>query len=220
MAVENSQDREEEVQNVEVERDSSGDLLFHMVVSDDQLGVHKDVATEDERSNDAVAEFNALGMWEESSHETEQDQHPESTEQVWHPAREVVLRLASEQAQEDKDAECEDQRLHDNPTLVEGCYDRNRVCLQCREDSQEDQIHRIALPLPKREEHKSNSSEQRNPHHPLVRLDPCSERSAEEGHGGQGGGHEELDGKDRVDLADELHPDRESRLCDGAAELR
>lgn len=80
-----------------------------------------------------------------------------------------------------------------------------RSYLQCSECSQERQIHWIALSLPKCQKHKPDRSEQRNPHHPLIRLDPVLVGLREEGDGTEGGREEELYGQNGVDLADELH---------------
>lgn len=91
--------------------------------------------------------------------------------------------------------------------------------LKSRKYPQKGQIHWITLPLPERQEHEPYGSEERDPEHPLVCLNPVLEGFGEEGNGGEDGGQEELNGQDGVDLADELHSDREGGFCDGAAEL-
>ena len=85
--------------------------------------------------------------------------------------------------------------------------DADAICLQPREPGQEDQIRRVTLAFPEREQHEADGAEERNPHHPLITLDPILVRLAEEAHGAQGGREEELDGEDGVDFADELHAD-------------
>lgn len=51
-------------------------------------------------------------------------------------------------------------------------------------------------------------------------LDPCLVSFAEEGEGAHACGGEELDGEDRVDLANELVSDIDGRFSDGAAKLQ
>jgi len=77
----------------------------------------------------------------------------------------------------------------------------------------------VALALPVGEQHEADCAEQADPHHPLVALDPSLVRFREEADRAQGRREEDLQGQDRVDLANELHADREGRFCDGAAKL-
>jgi hypothetical protein len=114
LAIEDPQNSQEQVQDVQVEANRSGDLFLDVVVTDHELCVNKNVSREDQSSHDAVSEFHAAGLGEESGHEAKQDQHPERTEQVRHPAGEVVLGLAGEQREGDEDAESEDERLQDD----------------------------------------------------------------------------------------------------------
>lgn len=111
-------------------------------------------------------------MREERSHETEDDEHPQRAEEVWHPAREVVLALAGEQCERNEDAECEDERLDDYPAVVEAGDDTDAVCFQTREAGQENEVCWVRLALPERQKHEADRSEERHPHHPLIRLDP------------------------------------------------
>jgi hypothetical protein len=114
LAVENPQNSQEQVQNVQVKADRRGDLLLDVIVTDDKLRVDENVSREDQSSHDPVSQFDTAGLGEESGHEAEQDQHPERTEQVRHPAGEVVLGLAGEECEGDEDAEGEDERLQDD----------------------------------------------------------------------------------------------------------
>jgi len=77
----------------------------------------------------------------------------------------------------------------------------------------------VALALPVREQHEADCAEHADPHHPLVALNPSLVRFREEADRAQGGCKKDLQGQDCVDLADELHANREGRFCDGAAEL-
>lgn len=91
LRVQNPQDGEEQVNNVEVQRNGRRNLLFDMVVAHDHLRVNQDVAREDQGADNAVAELDLAVVGEERRHEPEQDQYPQATKQVWHPARKVVL---------------------------------------------------------------------------------------------------------------------------------
>lgn len=125
-------------------------LLFGKSRPHTYLSVDQDVAAEDQGSYDAVAELDARRLREEGRHEAEQDKDPERAEQVGHPRREVVLGLASEERQGDKDAESEDERFDHDPAIVEGGNDADAVCLKTREARKEDEVHRVGLSLPER----------------------------------------------------------------------
>lgn len=127
LAVQDPQNRKEQVDDIEVQADCRSDLLLHMMVPDDQLGVYENVAAEDERRKTAVDEFACAAVGEESSHESEQNESPESAEEVGHPASEVVLGLTRESGKEDKDTRGEENGIEDDGGLVEGDHDGNSV---------------------------------------------------------------------------------------------
>lgn len=127
LAVQDPQDRKEQVDNIEVQTDCRSNFLLHMVVPDDQLGVDKNVAAEDERRQSAVDEFARAAVGEESSHESEQNESPKSAEKVGHPASEVVLGLARESGEEDKDTRGEENGVEDDGGLVKGDDDGDSV---------------------------------------------------------------------------------------------
>ena len=77
----------------------------------------------------------------------------------------------------------------------------------------------VALALPVGEQHEANCAEHADPHHPLIALDPSLVRFRKEADRAQGCCKEDLQCQDRVDLANELHANREGCFCDGAAEL-
>lgn len=85
LAVEDSQNSQEQVDDVQIQRDRSSNLLLNMIMSHDQLCVHQDVPGEDECRDTTVCQLDSAVCWEECSHEAEQDQSPQSTKQVWHP---------------------------------------------------------------------------------------------------------------------------------------
>lgn len=82
-----------------------------MVMSDDELRINQNVPTENQSGHDSVAELNAGRLGEEGSHESKQDEDPKRTKQVWHPACEVIFRLARKEREEDEDSQREDQSL-------------------------------------------------------------------------------------------------------------
>lgn len=94
LAIQDPQNREEQIQNVEVQRDSGGDLFFDGVVAHDQLCVDENVAAENQRCDATVDEFDGATAGEEGCHEAEDDQHPERAEKVGDPRCKVVLGLA------------------------------------------------------------------------------------------------------------------------------
>lgn len=100
-----------------------------MIVPHDKLGVHQDVAAEDESGDDAVAQLDLAIVREEHGHEAEDDEHPERAKQVWNPAREVVLGLASEERERDEDAKREDESFDNDLGIVEGSDYRDGVRL-------------------------------------------------------------------------------------------
>lgn len=142
-------------------------------MSRDQLGVDQNIPTEDQRRSTSINQINCLATREERSHETKDDQHPQRAEQVWHPAREVILRLARKQRQRNEDSQCDDQSLKHNPAFVEGRDHTDTVCLERREAREKEHVGWVGLALPERQEHEANGAEERHPHHPLIALDPC-----------------------------------------------
>ena len=108
-----------------------------MEVAHHHLRVHQDISTEDQSRNHSVDEFDSLAAWEERSHESENDQHPKSAEEVWLPCGEVVLGLAGEQAEEDEDASRDDQCLQHDAGFVEARDHTDAVGLKCREACEE-----------------------------------------------------------------------------------
>ena len=219
LAVEDTQDRQEQVQDIQVQTDGCRNFLLHMVMAHDQLGVDEDVAAEDESRDDAVPQLDHLAVWKESGQEAKDDQHPQRAKEVGHPRREVVLALAGEECQGHEDAQGQDERFQHDPAFVEGCDDANAVCFQRRKSAQEDQVDRIRLALPEREKHEDDGPDEGDPHHPRVRLNPSSVSVREERDRGERRGQEELHREDAVHLADELHADVGGRFGYRTAKL-
>lgn len=85
LAVEDAQNGKEEVNDVEVQADSSGDLFFDVVMAKDKLGVDQNVPTENESGKATIDEFAGGAVREEHSHKAEDDKTPKSTEEIRHP---------------------------------------------------------------------------------------------------------------------------------------
>ena len=180
LAVKDPQNGQEQVDDIQVERDCRCDLLLDVIMPHDKLGVHKDITGEDQRSCRTVHQFDCLSPREERSHETEDDQDPKRAEEIGGPAGEVVLGLTREDGQEDEDRAGDDERLQDDATVVEAGDDANGICLQSGETGQEEHVGGVAFPLPERQEHEADGAEETGPHRPAVALDPVLVGGAEE----------------------------------------
>lgn len=113
MAVENSENGEEQVDDIEVEADGSCNFLLNVVVSHDELSVHKNVSGEDQSSETAIDKLGCAGVREEGSDESEQDQCPQPSKQIGHPGGEIVLGLACEECETNEDTSCKEDGLKD-----------------------------------------------------------------------------------------------------------
>lgn len=248
LAVQNTQNGQEQVEDIQVERDRRGNLLLDMMVPHDHLRIDEDITGENQRRNPAVDQLAGAAHGEEQPDEAEQEQHPQRAKQIRHPAGKVILGLARKQGQKDEDAEGEDQRLQDDARAVEGRDDADGVGLERGECGQVQQVRRVAAALPERQEHEPDGADERHEHQPRVCLDPGAVGVAEEGDAAEDGGEKELDGsvfiiswlastspavrlipsilgekgryvQNRIHLADELHADRQRALRNGAAKL-
>lgn len=85
LAVENTQNSEEQVDDVQVQADGGGNLLLNVVVAHNHLRIDEDVAAEDEGCESAVDELAGGAVGEEHGHEAEDDEAPEGSEEVGHP---------------------------------------------------------------------------------------------------------------------------------------
>lgn len=80
LAVKDTQDGEEQVEDVQVQADGGGDLLLDVVLAHDELGIDKDVAGEDERGEAAIDQLAGAAIRQEGGHESEQDEAPQRAE--------------------------------------------------------------------------------------------------------------------------------------------
>lgn len=171
-------------------------------MSHHQLRIDQNVPTEDQCRNSPVRQLRRAVIREESSHEPEQDQRPQTPKQIRHPRSKVVLGLTRENRQRDKDPKRQDQRLDDDFRVVERRDHRYRIRLERREAAQEQEVGGVGFPLPEGQEHEADGAEERDPHQPLVALDPGLVADTEEGDGAEDCGSEELDGSMKLVLAE------------------
>lgn len=174
LAVKDSEDSKEQIQDIEIETDAGGDLFLNMIMSHDQLRVHEDVSTENECGNHAIYQLDRLSAGKESSHESEDDKNPQRAKKVWHPASEVVLGLTRKKSQTNEDTDGQNQRLQNDAAFVERCNDTDTICFETCEYSQEEHVGRVRFAFPVCEEHEANRSKQGHPHHPTIRLNPVA----------------------------------------------
>ena len=151
LAVQNPQNSQEQVDDIEIQADGGRNLLLHMVVSHDQLGVHQNISAEDQRTHNSIPELQSRSLREEHCHESKEDEHPERAKEVWHPASKVILGLAREQCQSQEDSEREYEGLHYDLAVVEGGYDADAVGFERGEASQEYQIGWVRFAFPEGE---------------------------------------------------------------------
>jgi len=69
LAVQNTKDGKEQVDDVQVQGNGGSNLLLHVVVLQDELSVHKNIATEDKRCYNTIAKLNLAVVWEKGRHE-------------------------------------------------------------------------------------------------------------------------------------------------------
>ena len=168
LAVEDPEDGEEQVDDVQVKRDSRSNFLFNVIMAHNELGIHQDISTEDERCHGSVDKLGSAVVGKEGCHKSKQDEYPQASEQVGHPIREVVFCLASEQSQSNEDASREYECQKDNLRVVEGHNDGYGVGFQKRKATQEKEVCRVGFAFPEGQEHEPDGAEERDPHHPRI----------------------------------------------------
>ena len=65
LAVQNPQNRQEQVDNVQVQADCGGNLLLDMIMSHNQLRVHQNISAEDQASYNTIPKLDSAAMREE-----------------------------------------------------------------------------------------------------------------------------------------------------------
>lgn len=76
LAIEYSEDGKEQVDDVQVKRDSRSNLLLNMIMPHDKLGVDQDISAEDERCHRSVDELRSAVVGKESCHEAKKYEYP------------------------------------------------------------------------------------------------------------------------------------------------
>lgn len=163
-------------------------------MSHNKLGIHKDISAKYQSRPSTINQFDSAIPGQEHSHEAEEDEEPESSEQVGHPVGKVILGLAREERQRDEEPEGQDEGLDDDVGAVEWSHDADCVGFQGGEGGEEEEIGRVAFPFPVCEKHADESADQRHDHQPWVGLDPIPVAVVEEWDGAEDRGEEKLDG--------------------------
>ena len=120
--VQNSEDSQEQVDDVEVKTNRSGNLLLHFMLSHNHLRVHQNVARENQRRDPGIYQFHSAVAREEHGHESKQNQCPEAHKEIWHPGGEVIFGLASDEGETDEESSGEQNGFEDDGGFVEGDY--------------------------------------------------------------------------------------------------
>lgn len=165
-----------------------------MVMPHNQLRINEDIRREDQRTQHTIDKLHGTVERQEHGHKPEQNHEPQRAKQVRHPVREVVLGLAGEERQGDEDAQRQNERLHDDLGVVEGCYHADGVGFEEGEAGEEEEVCGVGLALPVCCEHEAEGAEDGDYHEPEVGLNPCSVGGVEEGDGAEDGCEEELGG--------------------------
>lgn len=76
LAVEYSEDGKEQVDDVQVKRDGRSNFLFNVIMAHNELGIHQDISTEDERCHGPVDKLGSAIVGKEGCHKSKKDEHP------------------------------------------------------------------------------------------------------------------------------------------------
>src|SRR4051812_1973019 len=91
LTVEDPQDGQEQVDDIQIQANGSGNLLLDVVVAQHHLRIDKYVPAEDEGADAAEDELGGARVWQEGVHEAEEHHGPERAVQVRHPGGKVVF---------------------------------------------------------------------------------------------------------------------------------
>lgn len=180
LVVENPEDRQEEVQDIQIQGNSGRNLLFDMIMANNQLRVDEDISGEDQGTHTTIDQLDGGATREKRSHEAKQHEKPQRPEEIRHPVREVILGLARKERQRDEETQCEHEGLHDDARVVERSHHADGVCFHDSESGEEEEVRRVRFALPVGDQHRAQGSKHRQHQQPEVRLDPCAVAIAEE----------------------------------------
>ena len=76
LAVEYPEDGKEQVDDVQVKRDSRSNLFLNVIVAHNKLRVHQYISAEDERCHGSVDKLRSTVVGKEGCHESEKDEYP------------------------------------------------------------------------------------------------------------------------------------------------
>lgn len=169
-----------------------------MIVPHDQLSVHENICAKEQCSNSSIHELRSAIVRKESCHEPEQNKAPKSSKKIWHPGCEVIFCLTGEQCKRNEYTGCQDESFKYDCCVIERNYDGNGVGFQSRETTQEEKVRWIGFALPECQEHESDGSKKRDPHHPGIRLNPCLVANTKVRDGADGNGRKDLNSPVKV----------------------
>lgn len=194
LAVQDAQNRQEQVQNIQIQRNSGSNLLLNVVVSHNKLSIHEDVAGEDQGAQHTVDELGGATKWHEHGHESEEDHEPQRAKEVGHPAGKVILGLAREERESDKDTQCQDKCLHNNSRFIERGHHTDGIRFHQGEAREEQQVCWVGLAFPVGREHEAQGAKDGDDHEPEVALDPGTVCVVEERNGAEDSSEKNLGG--------------------------
>lgn len=130
-----------------------------MVLAHNQLGVDEDIATEYESRDASINQLRGGAVREKHHHEAHQNQRPESTEKVGHPACEVIFGLAGKDGQEYENASSYNDGVEDDFGVIEGDDHADGVGFEEGESREEEEIGRVGVALPVGQEQEDHCAE-------------------------------------------------------------
>jgi len=170
--VQDAEDAQEKVQEVEIERNGTHNVLVRRQLLVDEEGVKDDVSRKDETSSGGVNEVHGAVEGNEDADESGGDKGQEATKQEWCHSRKVVLRLEREERQAEEYNDSDEKGLKDDSGLVKGDNYANRERFHECESREEDEIGGEAMTLPEKEPQGNEASKRGKVEDPYVRLDP------------------------------------------------
>jgi len=126
--VEKAENVEEEIDEIQVETDSAHNKFIRGQLCVDDVGVVHDVTTKEEASTDGHDKIHCFAEWDENSNKASHHHGNESAKQEWSHAREVILRLESEQRKSDENTQSDQQGLKYDHIFIEGNHNAESKC--------------------------------------------------------------------------------------------
>lgn len=80
LVIQDPQNSQEQVEDIQIERDGSRNLFLNMIVPHNQLRINENIARENQRRSTTIDKLHSAISREERSNEPKQDQEPQPTE--------------------------------------------------------------------------------------------------------------------------------------------